>query len=202
MPSNTFLNLSKDKQKIIIEASIKEFSRVPLKDASINKIVKTANISRGSFYTYFNNIDDLYFYAIDSYKEKLYTLIEDTLDNNKGDLISSTLVIFDGIINFSCSNMKLFRNIFLNVNYSNGVESFVSGNCVDYRILEMLSKIDVSNLNIASSYDLFYIVDMIIGIIIRGLKDIFIDGKLVSLVLEKVENQLYILQRGILKEDK
>ena len=74
MPSNTFLNLSKEKQKIIIEASIKEFSRVPLKDASINKIVKTANISRGSFYTYFNNIDDLYFYAIDSYKEKLYTL--------------------------------------------------------------------------------------------------------------------------------
>ena len=66
----------------------------------------------------------------------------------------------------------------------------------------MLSKIDVSNLNIDSSYDLFYIVDMIIGIIIRGLKDIFIDGKLVSLVLEKVENQLYILQRGILKEDK
>ena len=58
MPKKTFLNLSKEKQNIIIEASLKEFKTVLLKDASINKIIKDAQISRGSFYNYF---DDIFF---------------------------------------------------------------------------------------------------------------------------------------------
>ena len=62
MPTNTFFKLSKEKQNNIIEASLKEFKRVLLRDASINKIIKDANIPRGSFYNYFEDINDQYIY--------------------------------------------------------------------------------------------------------------------------------------------
>ena len=47
---------------MIREAAIREFSRVPLDKVSINKIVKYADISRGSFYTYFQDKEDVFQY--------------------------------------------------------------------------------------------------------------------------------------------
>ena len=75
MPTNTFFKLSKEKQNNIIEASLKEFKRVLLRDASINKIIKDANIPRGSFYNYFEDINDLYIYSIYKYRKKFTNLL-------------------------------------------------------------------------------------------------------------------------------
>lgn len=66
MPSKTFLNLSEEKQNRIISAAIKEFSSVPLEKASINKIIKDAEISRGSFYMYFEDKYDLTLYLFNT----------------------------------------------------------------------------------------------------------------------------------------
>ena len=41
-----------------INALKKEFSRVPLKDALVSNIIIDAQIPRGSFYQYFDNIED------------------------------------------------------------------------------------------------------------------------------------------------
>ena len=64
MPTNTFLNLSEEKQKKIIDAANKEFERVPIEQVSIKNIVETAEIARGSFYQYFEDKDDLFEYVI------------------------------------------------------------------------------------------------------------------------------------------
>lgn len=65
MPTNTFMNLSKDKRLRILRAAKSEFSRVPLEKAVIANIVKNAKIPRGSFYQYFDDIEDLYKYLLD-----------------------------------------------------------------------------------------------------------------------------------------
>ena len=52
LPKQTFYNLSTEKQKKIIKSARKEFSRVPLAEASIQNIVQDADIARGSFYQY------------------------------------------------------------------------------------------------------------------------------------------------------
>lgn len=65
MPTKTFLNLSKEKRLRILRSAKKEFSRVPLEKAIIANIVKNADIPRGSFYQYFENIDDLFIYLMD-----------------------------------------------------------------------------------------------------------------------------------------
>ena len=59
MPTNTFFHLPKEKQNRLIHAIRQEFSRVPFEQISINQIIHNANISRGSFYQYFYNKQDL-----------------------------------------------------------------------------------------------------------------------------------------------
>lgn len=65
MPTRTFMNLPKEKRIRILKAAKKEFSRVPLEKAIIANIVKDARIPRGSFYQYFDSIEDLFVYLID-----------------------------------------------------------------------------------------------------------------------------------------
>lgn len=60
MPKQTFYNLSLEKQQNLFDACIKEFSQFPYSQASINQIIKYANISRGSFYQYFDDKWDAY----------------------------------------------------------------------------------------------------------------------------------------------
>jgi len=60
MPKETFKNLPIEKQNTLFDACVKEFSTYPYSQASINQIIKHANISRGSFYQYFNDKWDAY----------------------------------------------------------------------------------------------------------------------------------------------
>lgn len=64
MPKETFLNLREDKKRKIFDAAVKEFAENRFSEASINQIIKTSSISRGSFYQYFNDKEDLFLYVL------------------------------------------------------------------------------------------------------------------------------------------
>lgn len=64
MPKNTFFNLSGIKQNTVFDAAVREFSVHMFSEASINRIVKAAQIPRGSFYQYFEGKEDLFSYVI------------------------------------------------------------------------------------------------------------------------------------------
>lgn len=59
MPTERFKRLPKEKVEAICMAAIREFMRVSPDEASINRIIRDAEISRGSFYTYFEDKIDL-----------------------------------------------------------------------------------------------------------------------------------------------
>lgn len=84
MPTKTFLNLSAEKQHTMYAAMYAEFSTYTLAEAKISNIVTTAHISRGSFYTYFDDIDDAYQWVLND----VIADIHQTID--KKDIISST----------------------------------------------------------------------------------------------------------------
>lgn len=65
MPTRTFLKLDQEKQLRILRAAKKEFSRVPFNKAIIANIVRDADIPRGSFYQYFENMEDLFTHLLD-----------------------------------------------------------------------------------------------------------------------------------------
>lgn len=57
---SSFKRLKPDKQKVILTSAIEEFFEYGFKDASTNRIVEKAKISKGSLYYYFGSKSDLY----------------------------------------------------------------------------------------------------------------------------------------------
>lgn len=62
MVKQTFLNLPDEKKKRVTEALLHEFSNHALTEAQVARIVKDANIARGAFYKYFDDLTDAYTY--------------------------------------------------------------------------------------------------------------------------------------------
>ena len=84
MPTQRFLNLKESKKNAILEAAANEFARVPYSAVSINQIIKEAEISRGSFYTYFEDKDDLMHYMLRGFRDTLRKKIFDYLEEENG----------------------------------------------------------------------------------------------------------------------
>ena len=200
MPTKTFLNLPENKKNKIKEASRREFERVLLSDASINKIIKDADISRGSFYTYFKDIDDLYIYILKEYQEKFYKIVQEAVKKTKGDILESTKIIYEKILK-DCINKKIeLKNIFLNINCNISIRTQLEYNEESKKkIIELTNKIDKTNLNIKTEEELLYIIDIIIGVVLHGLIEIFMDNKNEQYIKEKLDIQMQILKKGIYK---
>lgn len=119
MPSKTFYNLSQKKQQKIIDASKKEFSNNLYQDVSLNQIIKNSNISRGSFYMYFTDKEDLYFYLLNEYKANFEKVIIKTLNDNNGEIFSAFENLFTLLSNniIKNNNSNFIKKVFLNMNY-------------------------------------------------------------------------------------
>lgn len=90
MPKDTFNNLSDEKKRKIFDAAVQEFSVRRFSEASINQIIKTAGISRGSFYQYFNDKEDIYLYMITVIgKEKMAVISDSEVLNPNADFFES-----------------------------------------------------------------------------------------------------------------
>ena len=89
MIKQTFYNLPETKRERIYQAIKAEFDRVPLDKISINSIIKEANISRGSFYQYFDDKGDLYDIFADRIMDSIKECFTNTLVKYKGDLFAT-----------------------------------------------------------------------------------------------------------------
>lgn len=98
MPKETFYNLPEDKRKRILDAAAQEIVRVPASEMSINKIIQTAGISRGSFYQYFDDKHDLIQYMLSDYINILKDGIRDSLRICQGDTFAALIRVLDGVI--------------------------------------------------------------------------------------------------------
>ena len=118
MPSERFYRLSEEKRKTICEAAIREFARVTMDKVSINQIIKNADISRGSFYTYFEDKWDIVSYIFEDIQEKLIILVKDRARKTGGDIFAVMDCIMQEILQFCCSrpNFDFLKNIMLHMN--------------------------------------------------------------------------------------
>ncbi|MDN6161510.1 MAG: TetR/AcrR family transcriptional regulator, partial [Atopostipes sp.] len=119
MVLTTFLNLPEKKKERIMTAALAEFSRVVMNEASVTNIVKKADISRGSFYQYFEDKEDLYQYLIkNAYREHRQHLYE-TIESNDGDLYQSLLDFYSEYIDeiMGSEFFSFYENTFLHMNH-------------------------------------------------------------------------------------
>lgn len=118
----TFKNLPKEKQARIIDAGKKEFSRVPLHKALISNIIREAKIPRGSFYQYFDGIEDLFMVVVDDIYGKEIKSLALYLEKNHNDLYMALKEKFsDTIDKLSVQgnrqfNINMFKNLFFTEN--------------------------------------------------------------------------------------
>jgi len=114
-----FLKLDEAKQNRIIEAGIEEFSQKLYSEASINQIIKNAEIARGSFYLYFNDKLDFYTYLLDTFFEKRTLLFTLQLFRTKQ---LDFLDFFREVFKFNLEllnkdeHKQFFRNMYLGIN--------------------------------------------------------------------------------------
>ena len=119
MPKETFFNLPKEKQETLLRAAKAEFSRVPLNDASIANILKQAQIPRGSFYQYFEDKEDAFFYLLEVTTKMSQEKFLEFLQQMDGDLAAAFIKLYKQLLlEFKKEeHQHFFRNIFLNMNH-------------------------------------------------------------------------------------
>ena len=82
MPKQTFFNLHEDKRERIEDAAVKEFAQFGFHGARLNNIVHNAGIAKGSFYQYFENLEDLFLYLVKSISEEKVNIIHEELQQH------------------------------------------------------------------------------------------------------------------------
>lgn len=160
MPSQTFMNLSEEKKKKLVDAAMKEFSSVSLEKASINKMVASAQIPRGSFYMYFDDKYDLFYYIISQYHNRLLQIIKNAFLQNKGDIRDAFVDLYDELFDkMQQVDLEVFlknvygymcqKNIFLEdpgKSIFEGVEEFIDKKEIVTSDLEFIFGVFMHNL--------------------------------------------------------
>lgn len=82
MPKKTFMNLSHAKRSHIEKKALEVFLNHPYNKVTISLIVSSVGIPRGSFYQYFEDLEDLYQYLFEQTIKEYEEYIYDTLKSN------------------------------------------------------------------------------------------------------------------------
>ena len=202
MPSDTFLRLNDEKKKKLIDASFKEFSLYNFNDASINRIIKEAGISRGSFYMYFEDKKDLYFYLLEQYGEILSNNMKKDLIKNKGDLFKMFQDDIEESYNsFKNNNINFFKKSLENVTIME--ESKRTFGFRDKRLLKELIpniNLELLNDNARRHIEVIFAINMhlLMVTLFKLLKKDSLDKK----ILKDYYEQLDILKYGCSIEKK
>lgn len=201
MPKALFFTIDKEKKTRIMEAAIKEFSCKMYDEASINQIIKEADISRGSFYQYFEGKDDLYFFMIKTIVEATaYTFLKELITKSE-DIFSiyESLFIYNIHLMSEKRYQGFFKNMYLSMNYRLQQELRAIFSSVRNEMLE--GKLD--EIRIKSGYELPYFQELmnILELNNRDLLMLYISNPVDDgTIMESYHLRLQIL-RGAKKND-
>jgi AcrR family transcriptional regulator len=203
LPTETFLNLSKEKKNKILEAIKNEFARVTFEKVSINKIVQNADISRGSIYMYFEDKKDMLSYVLFSFHDDIMSTIKESFNQNNGDIFA----VFSEILKFTAEfgtakeNIDFCKNIFSNQTVQNDILLHCESRSRKKDYFDLLKQyVHTESLNMSSPDDVYDIIDILISVTQKATVDIFLHIEEKDEILEEYKNKITILQRGMLKE--
>ena len=207
MPTERFSQLPEEKKKAIRDAAMEECIRVPFEKVSINKIIQNAGISRGSFYTYFEDKRDLVRYIFSDTADKLKFFWTKSVVTHGGDLWIASEELLDQAIIFAQKGKMFqmmqsivlyqdFDKLFAEIHGSNGVGEKKGNEILEalYEVTdkEKFRKIDMDSFGI--------LVSMIMGCVMESIgwynRHMESEENIKKIFREKLE----ILQHGICKQ--
>lgn len=105
MPKETFFNLPEEKRNMIRAVAIKEFATHTYDQASVNRIVANAEISKGSLYQYFEDKKDIFNYLIALMTEEKLKFVSPVMQNPDGyDFFTLIKELYVSGIRFAVEN--------------------------------------------------------------------------------------------------
>lgn len=92
LPKDTFSNLPADKRLKIEAALVKEFATKGYQKASLNTVVNSLGIAKGSLYQYFVNKEAIFLYIFDQFTQKVKAMVQQPAEDE-----SSTLDVWEAV---------------------------------------------------------------------------------------------------------
>lgn len=203
MPTKRFLKLKEEKKHAILEAAVHEFSRVPYSLASINQIIKEADISRGSFYTYFEDKDDLMRFILQGFRDNFQNRIYHLLEQEGGDPFAVSVKLLEAVMEDSESGLsyKMYKNMLsdlsvVNQNHLFGIKGFLfQDDAYMEFVREFYRHIDKKRYSIDEE-TMAYLVEMTMLIVVKALALYYKNVADRKQILEIVEKEMSILKNG------
>lgn len=200
MIKKTFYNLPEEKRQRIVDAIMKEFSSASTDKVSINRIIKTAKISRGSFYQYFDDKVDL----IDVLSKKF---VEVTLDgarkalrNSNGDIFYMHTQLFEIITGFAQDEKQklVLKNLFNNLKANDDlVTEYMANRFHGFADLQKIaSYFNRDNLKYKDDYDVECLSQILTQVLKNSIFDIFVMGEDIDKVRESFLRKHEIIKSG------
>lgn len=198
MPKSTFYNLSEEKQKKIFDAAIDEFSERRFSDASINQIIKMAEIPRGSFYQYFNDKEDLYLYIISVVGKEKLKIAEGIRNLNPEDgFFDCYLKMFKSVLEWAKDKPKYMKiGLLMEVDNSSFIEKLKDLSKEGFKFQKQLLDKDKERGLIKKDIDTELVVDMLYTLNMKLQLRFFMDGEY-DKMLEKLTDIVKIIKGGI-----
>lgn len=115
MAKETFYNLTEEKRNRILEVLKDEFKKKAFQDVNVKTIVERLNIARGSFYQYFDDLEDSYFTILDSETIDIHRLFMEIFQKEDFDLYNSLKLygLKIGEIIFNSDSYMIYKNRYL-----------------------------------------------------------------------------------------
>lgn len=203
MPSQTFNNLSEEKKQRIFKAIYFELERVPFPEMSINKIIKNADIPRGSFYQYFENKDDAFDYFVKESSERVKEKVLKRITSVHGDVFELSETVFDEIVNIGLNDefMKALRNIvpYANIHMLQPLSEYIE-NLDREKRLEAFSSLGIGNLDVKSEEEVMDIIGIIECLFQSALPSIYLGKDDMEELKLKFRRRLAVVKKATMKE--
>lgn len=163
MPKDTFFNLDGAKQRRVLDAAIDEFSKQRFSEASINQIVKNADISRGSFYQYFDGKEDLYIYMLKQIGMEKLDIIKGVGElKPEGDFFEGYMRMFEAALEWSIKKPRYYRiGMLMEIDDSRFVRELCKALPEGFHMLKDMVKRDIRLGRIRDDVDPGLVVDII-----------------------------------------
>lgn len=203
MIKKTFYNLPYEKRKRITDAVIKEFMERPNEKVSINRIIKTAEISRGSFYQYFDDKVDLIEIITKTMFEESSNKAKEILKLSCGDLFVMYIKMFDYFGDYSSQKqtMKIMRNIVDSFKANDDIVSEYLKNRFNMALTnnEIYTMVDRQNLKFQDNESVKCLIEILTQVLKNAIFDVFVAGSDREEVRERLIKKIDIIKQGAVK---
>ena len=166
----------------------------------INKIIKAADISRGSFYTYFEDKEDLARYMLGGIREKFKQAVFHWMDAEKGNFFAVPLRILKQVMEEGTSGLgyRMYRNLLADVNVVSQSQSFLLQNADRSGFIEELyAHLDKKRCPMDRA-TLAYAVELSLLLSVKGITLYYNGESDQEEILKTAARELEIVERGAL----